>query len=257
MGILVKHSISALSEKAFHRLDYQVMSMTFDLYNSIGNLWDENDYKSKLLERCAASGLNALSEVQITASHKEFRKAYFIDLLIEGAVYELKTTSGIASPHESQTLNYLFLTDTQHGKIINFRPDSLEWRFVSTSLTFCQRKSYNLKTNQWISNDQTNVNLPDLVSELLDTWGAYLDLQLYKEAVLFFMGQSSRDVNKRFCPLSQETLIHFTALSRKKSAYKKNLQKYLDASTYQHIDWINFNQNQIELHALGKKSFCH
>ncbi|MCK4564501.1 MAG: GxxExxY protein [Verrucomicrobia bacterium] len=257
MGILIKHPISALSEKVFHRLDYQVMSVAFDLYNSIGNLWDEDDYKVKLLDCCLANGLNAKSEVQITVAHKEFSKLYFIDLLIEGSVYELKTMEAVASPHESQTLNYLFLTDTQHGKIINFRPDSLEWRFVSTSLTLDHRKSYNLETDHWISNNPITAQLPDLLSELLSDWGAYLDLHLYKEAVLFFIGQSSRDVNKRFCPLSPETLIHFTALSRKKSTYKKNLQKYLDASTHRHIDWINFNQNQIELHTLGKKSFCH
>ncbi len=233
------------------------MSMAFDLYNSIGNLWDENDYQIKLLECCLANGLKAQSEVLITVSHKEFSKQYLIDLLIEGAVYELKAAAGIASPHESQTLNYLFLTNTQHGKVINFRPDSLEWRFISTSLTFDQRKSYTLKTDNWIADHRSSMVLPDLLSELLNDWGAYLDLHLYKEAVLFFMDQPPEDVNKRFCPLNPETLIHFTGLTRKKSAYQKNLQKYLDVSPYQQIDWINFDQNKIELHTLRKKSFCH
>ena len=77
MGILVKHPFSALSEKSFHRLDYQVMAMAFELYNSIGNLWDENDYKNKLLERCVTDGLRASFEVPIMVSHKEFSKPYF------------------------------------------------------------------------------------------------------------------------------------------------------------------------------------
>jgi len=207
MGILVKHPVSILSEKAFHRLDYQIMSLAFDLYNSIGNLWDESDYKAKLLDRCIDSGLKALSEVPITVSHKGFSKLYFIDLLIEGAVYELK--------------------------------------------------SYTLKTDNWITDHRSSMVLPDLISELLHEWGAYLDLHLYKEAVLFFTNQPLEDVNKRFCPLNPETLIHFTGLARKKSAYQKNLQKYLDVSPYQQIDWINFDQNRIELHTLRKKSFCH
>ena len=257
MGIRIKHPASALSEKAFHRLDYQVMAMAFDLYNSIGNLWDENDYKTKLFEYCLENRLKVQSEVLISVSHKEFRRPYFIDLLIEGTVYELKAIENIAAPQEAQTLNYLFLTDTRHGKIINFRPDSLEWRFISTSLTFDHRRSYNLKTDHWISNHPATAQLPDLLSELLNDWGAYLDLQLYKEAVLFFMGHSPEEASKRFCPLSPETLIHFTALSRKKSTYQKNLQKYLHASPYQQIDWINFDQNQIELHSLRKKLFCH
>jgi hypothetical protein len=202
MGIRIEHPASALSEKAFHQLDYQVMALAFDLYNSIGNLWEENDYKTKLLERCIAGGF------------------------------------------------------TQHGKIINFRRDSLEWRFVSTSLTFDQRKSYTLKTNHWIPNDSTNAYLPDFVSELLDDWGAYLDIQLYREAILFFMNPPPGNTGKRFCQLTPETLIHFTGLSRNKSAYQKNLQKYLNASTSQQIDWINFDRHEIELHTLEKKSFC-
>lgn len=253
MGILVKHPVSALSDKAFHRLDYHVMAMAFELYNSIGNLWDENDYKAKLVEHCFNGGLEAIAEAPVTVVHKEFRKPYFIDLLIEGVVYELKTTASIATPHESQTLNYLFLTNTQHGKIINFRPDSLEWRFVSTSLSFDQRKSYTLKAHNWIADGRVSENLPELLAELLNDWGAYLEIQLYKEAMLFFMGQSSDDMHKRFCPLSPETLIHFTGLTRKKAAYQKNIQKYLTASSYQRIDWVNFDGSQIELCSLTKK----
>lgn len=253
MGIFIKHPVSALSEKAFHRLDYQVMSMAFDLYNSIGNLWNEVDYKAKLLDRCVASGLRAQSEILVTAEHKEFQRSYFIDMLIEGSVYELKTTAGIALPQEAQTLNYLFLTGPQHGKIINFRPDSLEWRFVSTSLTLDQRRSYSLQIDNWVADRPITTDLPDLLSELLDDGGAYLDLHLYKEADLFFMDQPLENTRRRFCPLNAESLLHFTGLTRKKGAYHKNLQKYLTASTYQHIDWINFDQNQVELHTLRKK----
>ncbi|VGO22808.1 hypothetical protein SCARR_04905 [Pontiella sulfatireligans] len=233
------------------------MALAFDLYNSIGNLWDENDYKAKLLERCLASGLHALPEVQVKVEFKDFCKPYFIDLLIEGAVYELKTVEGITSPNESQTLNYLFLTNTQHGKIINFRPDSLERRFVSTSLTLDQRQSFFLKTDDWIEAQPANLHLPDLLAELLNEWGAYLNIQLYKEAVLFFMEHPSEDANTRFCATSPDTLLHFTGLSRKKASYEKNLQKYLNASEFEQIDWINFDQNEIELSSLRKKLFCH
>ncbi len=204
MGIRIKHPFSALSGDAFQRLDYQVMALAFELYNSIGNLWSEDEYKIKLLDRCRAHGLNAKSEVQIAVTHKEFSKSYFIDLLIEGSVYELKAQRTVASPHESQTLNYLFLTNTQHGKIINFRPNSLEWRFVSTSLTLDHRRLYNLKTAHWVPSHPATEQLPDRLSELLSDWGAYLDLHLYKEALLFFMGYSPNEASKRFCPHSPE-----------------------------------------------------
>ncbi len=253
MGIQINKSVSTLSEKAFHQLDYKVMALAFDLHNSIGNLWDENDYKTKLLELCIGNGMDSHSEVEISVFHNEFTKAYFIDLLVEGAVYELKTTLKIASSHESQTLNYLFLTNTRHAKIINFRPDLLEWRFTSTSLTQHQRTSYNLMTDNWESDGETCCDVPDLVSDLLNDWGAYLDIQLYKEAVLFFSGAPTDNNTKRFPPLSSERLLHVTGISRKKSIYQKNLQKYLITSIHSQIDWINFDQNQIEIRTLGKK----
>lgn len=252
MGIRIKHPVSTLSEKEFHRLDDQVMEQSFNLYNSIGNLWDENDYKTKLLKLFKATGIEAHSEVQATISHKDFSKSYFIDLLLNGSVYELKTVAGICSPHESQTLNYLFLTNTQHGKVINFRPDSLEWRFVSTSLTLNQRRRYYLNTDNWIS-CTAYPHLPDLISELLDDWGAYLEIQLYKEAILFFMGLPTGTCPQRFTPLTPDSTLHVTGLSRKKPAYLKNLQKYINASAYQKIEWINFDQNKIEICTLGKK----
>jgi GxxExxY protein len=253
MGIRVVHPVKALTEKAFYRFDYQVMAMAFNLYNSMGNLWDEKDYKAKLFECRTAEGLDAKSEVPVTLTHKDFKQIYFIDLLIEGSVYELKTTVDIAASHESQTLNYLFLTNTQHGKIINFRADSLQWRFVSTSLTFDQRKSHTLKTEKFFTGHQTTNNFPDVLSELLNAWGAFLDLHLYKDAVLFLMGKPREDMNSRFHPLSPEHLLHFTGLTRKKAAYQKNLQKFINASTYQQIDWINFDMNKVELHTLRKK----
>lgn len=257
MGIDLKHPVVALSNDAFRRLDYRVMAMAFELHNEIGNLWDEEEYQLKLFDRCLNEGMDATKESPVTVSHRGFAKTYFMDLLIEGAVYELKTAAGIAEAHQSQTLNYLFLTNTQHGKIINFRPDSLQWRFISTTLTSKERKSYSLNTGKWIPRTQVHTTLPDLLAELLDEWGAYLDLQIYREALFFFMGISPEETKKRFYVLSPDTLFHITGLTRNKSFYAENLYKYLRASPMQYIDWINFDQNRVELITLGNQSFCH
>lgn len=251
MAIEIKYPIGVLSDTAFKQLDYRVMWHAFSIHNEIGNLWDEIDYKSKLLERCVSDGLSAVAETMVAIRYKDFLKTYFIDLLIEGAVYELKAKTSIVAADQSQTINYLFLTNTQHGKIINFRPESLEWRFVSTTLTFQQRTKYTLHTENWTQR-KDNYPLVDLISELLNEWGAYLDLHLYKEAILFFFGISPDDPQKRFCVITPESLLHVSGLSRNKPSYRKNLQKYLNASSAQYLDWINFDQNQIEIHTLHK-----
>ena len=149
MAIEIKHSVSNLSEMAFHDLDYKVMKRAFDLYNSTGNLWDECDYRDRL--------------------------------------------------HD----------------------------------------------------------IPELITELMTEWSTFLDIQLYKEAILHFLAISPVQQCLRFCPIDKTTLIHFTTLNRKKAAYCKNLKKYLNATKYQRIEWVNFDQNQIELQSLSKKLFCH
>ena len=45
-----------------------------------------------------------------------------------------------------QLINYLLLANISHGKLINFRTSSVEYEFVSSSLTFKDRMNYNLNT---------------------------------------------------------------------------------------------------------------
>jgi GxxExxY protein len=253
MSIELEHPTIGLNDSEFHALDYSVMSLAFDLYNSIGNLWNEDDYKLKLAQRCNDNDLTAFTEIPLKVSYQDFSKYYFIDMLIEGSVYEMKTVAKIASRHESQTLNYLFLTDTHHGKIINFRPDSLEWRFVSTSLSTAQRKNASIDTSNWVPPHHADIHLPDLLTELLHHWGAYLDVNLYKEATLFFLGIESDNTHRRFVPQTNDTLLHFTCLGRKRTSYANNLEKYLQASSYRQIDWVNFDRKTITLQSLRKK----
>lgn len=252
MPIEIPYAVECLDKAAFHDLDYKVMKHAFDLYNSIGNLWNEDDYRNKLHERCNQHGINTYQEVPIRVSFKDFSKTYFIDLLAEGVVYELKTVLKISAQNKSQTLNYLFLTNTHHGKVINFRPDSLQWEFTSTQLTQERRSKFFICTKNWKA-DGGLTQLPDIISELLSEWGTFLDLYLYKAAILHFMNLPADDTRKRFYPAPDGTLFHFTCLSRKKPAYQQNLGKYLQASTSHKIEWINFDRNQIELHTLSKK----
>jgi hypothetical protein len=74
----------------------------------------------------------------------------------------------------------------------------------------------------------------------------------YKGALLFFLGISPDDPLKRFVAISPESLIHVSGLTRNKPSCCKNLQKYLNASSAQYLDWINFDQNQIEIYTLNK-----
>ena len=240
----------ALSQDAFHTVDYQVMGLSFNLQNEMGNLWDEKEYQSELALRCRSLGLEVFEEVPVSIHHNGFKKTYFLDLLTSGSVYELKTASSITDNHEAQTLNYLFLTNTQHGKIINFRPDSLTWRFVSTSLCHEHRMDYSKEISAWHPSTEQTQGILEVMEALLGNWGSYLSTNLYKEALCYFLGVPLENEHERFVPLSQKAILHMSALNKRKNNLKNNLQKYLNRSSFSELLWINFNQNQIEFSSL-------
>lgn len=239
-----------LSQDAFHKLDYQVMGCAFSLHNEMGNLWNEKEYRSELALRCRSLGLDAFEEVSVSIHHNGFRKTYFLDLLVNGSIYELKAASNIADNHEAQTLNYLFLTNTQHGKIINFRKDSLNWRFVSTSLRLESRVDYSKKTSEWHPAKVLTQDIVEVMEDLVANWGLYLSTNLYKEALCYFLGIPVENEHARFIPLSQEVILHMSALNKRRNNLKNNLQKYLNRSNLSELLWINFNRNQIEFSSL-------
>ncbi|MDF7801647.1 GxxExxY protein [Pontiellaceae bacterium B1224] len=188
MPIIPSHPINALSEQEFHQLDYKVMALAFETHNGLGRLYDEQIYKNKLKQKCLNHGLNVESELEIKLTHKNYVKSLFIDLLIENCVYELKTIQCIHEPQRIQTLNYLFATNTRHGKIINFRPPSVEHEFVSTTLSKENRMHFTLQLSAWDARSQRAETLQRYICELLKEWGTYFDTQLYEEALIHLFG---------------------------------------------------------------------
>ncbi|MBT8041893.1 MAG: GxxExxY protein [Pontiella sp.] len=243
-----------LPQDKFHKLDYQVMGQAFGLHTEMGNLWDEKEYQSELALRCRTLGLDAVEEVPITVSHNGFSKTYFIDILVNGSIYELKTTSAISDHHEAQTLNYLFLSNTQHGKIINFKPDSLTWRFISTTLHHECRMTYSTETIDWKPATEQGQSVFAITEDLLSKWGAYLSINLYKEALCHFLATPLENEHKRFISLSDESILHISGLEKRKNNLRHNLQKYLTCSHFSELLWINFNQNNIEFCSLNNSA---
>lgn len=150
MPILFNQPIKQLSEQEFHNLDFQMMRFAFNTHNRLGRFYDEKIYQNELISLCAEAGLEIATQVMIKLTHHSFCKHLFIDLLIEnGGIYELKASNAIVASHRVQVLGYLFLAGIQHGKIINFRPPSVEHEFVSTSLTHAERRSFSVNEDNW------------------------------------------------------------------------------------------------------------
>jgi len=268
MAIQFKHDIKRIDEKGFYRIDYRVTGMAFDLHNEIGRLWNEKIYQNELANRCRKAGFaNIVTEVPLIVSYKDFCKEYYVDLLIENSVvYELKAVDKLNPEHYKQTLNYLLLLGLQYGKLINFRPVSVEKRFVSTTLLPKDRYNLVFDDKQWLELDKESFQLKESILELLTDWGAYLETNLFYEAIYHFWGgedQVVKDINivlngmtvgkQKIHLLNQDTAFKLTAITKGLNNYEKHLNKFIQVTTLNAMQWINFNHYRISFKTILNK----
>ena len=264
MPILLPHPITALSEQAFHKLDYEVMALAFETHNALGRFYDEVIYQNELREKCQNKGLNVQSELEVRLIHQGYTKPLFIDLLIENSVYELKVIKAIQEQQRIQTLDYLFCTDTQHGKIINFRPSSVEHEFVSTTLSEGIRKRFSVQSNQWRVFSPKAEQLKHLTLELLSDWGAFFDTHIYEDALIHLLGGKEHIVKSveirnsnqllgmhKFNQLSESEIFMITAARNNINQYSNHLGKLIRHTPFEHLYWINLKHSIIQFTTLG------
>ncbi|MCU0858487.1 MAG: GxxExxY protein [Pontiellaceae bacterium] len=269
MPITINHPIKMLSEQDFHALDYQVMKLAFETHNELGRFYNEEIYKHELIERCQKSGLETAKEVKINLTHGSFKKNLFIDLLIEcGSICELKAVRSIDASHRVQTLGYLFLSGTQHGKIINFRPPSVEHEFVSTSLTQVDRRLVSINEKNWNHESKSASRLKSIVINLLTDWGAFLDTDLYKEAICQLYGNGEEIIQpveiktgtsvlgKQNIPLLSPTeSFCVSSIKTGISAYKTHLHRFLQHTHLKCLHWINIDNLNIQFQSLSNPNY--
>lgn len=269
MPIELQHPIQQISEKEFHELDYEIMRMAFATHGDLGRFYDETIYQNELERRCQEAGISTTKEFETKLIHKDFEKPLFLDLLINASsMYELKATKSIVDPHRIQALNYLFATNTQHGKLINFRPSSVEHEFVSTHLTLEKRRKYCIEDKGWDRGSNPE-RIRAILSSLLDDWGAFLDTDIYLDALCHFLGGKEHiirpvEIHSQTTLLGQQKIpllsttegFCLTSLTKNIPAYKKHLIRFLKHTHLESIHWINFNRSQINLTSLPRKLFC-
>lgn len=269
MPIEVKRNIQRITEQEFHEIDYQVTGLAFAIQNEFGRLWREEIYRNELAKRCREVGFaNVETEVPVFVSHQGFCKEYFVDLLVQDAiVYELKTVVKLNPEHDKQALNYLFLLGLQHGKLINFRPALVEKRFISTTLFPKDRYEIVFDDKHWVEMDEDSARLKKLVVELLLDWGAFLEANLFQEAIYHFHGgedqvvreieviQKGMRIGKQKIPLLNSRVAHqVTALTKGVESFEEHLNKFVRLTRLNAIQWINLKRHVITFKTIANSS---
>jgi GxxExxY protein len=255
-----------IGQERFHAVDRVVMGHAFDLHNTLGRFYDEQIYQEELAQRCRASGLDVHRELFLRMLHRGFAKPYYLDMLVDrGIIYELKAVEALNGSHQKQLINYLLLAGLRHGKLVNFRPASVESRFVSTSLQRQDRIAFRLVDGEWQGDDAASRQLRETFCALLADWGVFLDINLYKDALLHLLdgpgaGLQSVDIElagrivgtQKMCMLCVDTAWHLSAVREHLRSYETHLVRLLNHLRLERVHWINLDQRTVTLKTLKK-----
>lgn len=256
----------AIDQERFHEIDRIVMGSAFAAHNLFGRFFDEQVYQGELAERCSNMGLAIQLELPITVSHKEFSKTYYVDFVVENSVpYELKAVEALTGTHHNQLINYLLLLGLRHGKLLNFRSPSLESRFVSTTLSHAERIPLAVDDREWDQTCSEDALLKIRLLDLLRDLGLFLEVSLYREALLKLMEKDAFGLQEveihslsralgfhRMCLLNSETAWHISAARDHVETYGIHLIRLLSHSNLRHLHWINMNKHQVIMKTLKK-----
>ena len=185
--IILEKNFTRIGQDEFEKIDFVVTGECFRLQNEFGRLFNEKIYRDELVTRLAPLFAKVQVEVPITACFKDFRKPYYADLVVnDSAIYELKVVDSISASHRSQTLNYLYLTELAHGKIVNFGGQRVEGEYVSTTLNHQSRRSFKINSDLIDVSDGRSIWFWKLLQCLLKHFGSFLTPSLFYDAIEYF-----------------------------------------------------------------------
>ena len=124
-------------ETLFKREGYELTGAAFEVYNELGHGLLEEIYQQALEIELGLRNIpfDAKKHLEVYYKSQKLNKIYIPDLYVyNGIIVELKSVSSLNNEHEAQLFNYMRLTKSRVGYLINFgSKDKLEWkRYILT-----------------------------------------------------------------------------------------------------------------------------
>ena len=115
---------------------YKIIGACMTVHTELGSGLLEAIYQEALEEEFKIQNLpyNKEKPLEVFYKNKKLNKKYQADFICYNKIIiELKTVTSLDSSHESQLINYLNITKSKVGILINFGNKSLEYkRFANT-----------------------------------------------------------------------------------------------------------------------------
>lgn len=253
-----------LSQTAFDSLDSVVMRQAYVVQNKLGRLFDERIYENEIADRLRREGLEVHTQLPVKVSHSSFEKTYFLDLVVDHMVYELKVVGELMAAHRAQALHYAMLNDVRRTKLINFRSPKVDGELLYNPLKTSHRHIPLFEAESFETLTPNCERLFNHVRSLISDWGTHLSSSLYNEAIVHHFGGEA-ECQVRIRVGSEDNLgTHLiqshapghsfvvTGFTRQISQHRNHLQRLLNNVDLRAIQWINFNRSKIEFTTLTK-----
>lgn len=261
MPIKTRRPISRLNQVEFAEISFEVMKHSFAMHNQFGRFFQEAIYKRELATRMNEVRL----EEPIEITFGDFRKVLFIDVLVgEGAIFEFKSVDRLAGLHRAQLIQYLMLTDSAHGKLINVRPEEIEHEFVNCKWTASDRREFRILHQNWNTRLPKVAQFREFLTEMLRDLGTGLELSLYEAAIDQVFGggagtETEVDVRssdglrigtQRFRLISPGIAFKLTGFERDLDRFEEHSRRLLKHVDLQAIAWANIGLKEIQFKIL-------
>jgi GxxExxY protein len=148
------------------------------------------------LARLRTLGLEVHTQVIVRAEHGSFQKRYFLDLVVNQMLYELKVVALLVQQHDAQALHYAIMQDIRLVKLLNFGGPRVRGKLLQNALQGKDRTRPSLRKSGMKLLTPNCDRLVAHMRELLHDWGTHLSPGLYSEALVHHFGGETHCVNR-------------------------------------------------------------
>ena len=249
-----------VSDEQFAIIDEAVMRCAYAVQNKFGRLFDERVYENDLAARLRAEGFEVHTQVPIAVTHQGFKTTYFLDLVVNHMLYELKVVATLTGEHDAQGLHYAMLQDIPLVKLLNFGEQRVRGKLLRNALRTADRYHPTQRNSGLRFVTPNCERLVSYFKAIIHDWGTHLSNQLYNEALVDFFGGEAHCArrlelwNGSLLLGTHRVQLHadgyafiVTSLSHDQTAFQQHLNVLLTHANLSGIQWINLNHSRVEI----------
>jgi len=260
MPITCPVEIKPTSKAQFVEVDAIVMQCAFASHNHFGKLCEEKVYENDVADGLRAQGIEEVeTQDPVVVSYQTFAQSYYLDLVVQGIVYELKAENVLSSAHSAQAIHYAALLGVNRIKLLNFGAEKVEGKLLGTPFAELDRYAITIDRERFRQLSPECLELSLNSETMFKELGGFLSFPLYNKALVEHLGGESKCLSRipvyrnRKQVGTQPTLLHSdrcgfvvtTVVPKAMNSYEKHLHSLRKSLNLIGLQWINLHQSNV------------